>query len=205
MIRLIAAEEAVLSREGIAVRLAGLYNDNRGPHTYWIKLAKEGKVIESNADGFVNMIHYDDAASIVITAVESGKTYDFKYLMICTQFKINIKLTIIIGLRSKILIGVDEEPITRQEICASALASKLFPDAPMPQFTSPTGLVGKRCDGSYTKTLLNWSPKYQSFRKYMRGLGGEEIDLAVAKQQAEAKEAKKSALWIPGDDLDDII
>lgn len=108
---LISAEEAVLSRDGIALRLAGLYNDMRGPHTYWLRLAKEGKVIETNADGFVNLIHYEDAASIAIAALASG-------------------------LRNQVLLGVDDEIITKQEICRSALASGLFPDSPMPQVTT---------------------------------------------------------------------
>lgn len=107
-LNLIAAEEAILSRNGVALRLAGLYNDYRGPHSYWLKLAKEGKIIETNADGLVNMIHYEDAADLVIEAVNSK-------------------------LQSIALIGVDNEPITKLEICMSALASKLYPDCPVPQ------------------------------------------------------------------------
>ena len=54
--RLIAAEETVLSRGGSVVRLAGLYTESRGPHTYWIKNGTVG----SNADGLVNTLQYDD-------------------------------------------------------------------------------------------------------------------------------------------------
>ena len=70
--RLIAAEEAVLTRGGSAVRLAGLYSDHRGAHTYWFKQAKEGKQIETNANGFVNLIHYEDAARALIAVLEAG-------------------------------------------------------------------------------------------------------------------------------------
>ncbi len=43
----IAAEEAVLARDGAIVRLAGLYNANSGPHTFWLKFIKP---IEGPAD-----------------------------------------------------------------------------------------------------------------------------------------------------------
>jgi hypothetical protein len=36
-------------------------------------------------------------------------------------------------LRGEVLIGVDDDVITKQEICNSAIASKLFPDAVMPK------------------------------------------------------------------------
>lgn len=40
-----------------------------------MKLGKEGKVIESNADGLVNMLHYEDAAGVVLAALEHPGEY----------------------------------------------------------------------------------------------------------------------------------
>ena len=67
--RLIAAEETVLSRGGSVVRLAGLYTEDRGPHTFWIK----NGTVSTNADGYVNTLHYDDAAKVAIAACLYGK------------------------------------------------------------------------------------------------------------------------------------
>ncbi len=68
--RLIFAEEAILLRGGCVLRLAGLYNATRGPHSYWLRLAREGKAVDTNADGLVNLIHYEDAASLVLRILQ---------------------------------------------------------------------------------------------------------------------------------------
>lgn len=72
MNRLLTAEESILGREGNVIRLAGLYTEQRGPHTYWLKQAKEGKVIDGNANGLVNMLHYEDAAKATIALTTSS-------------------------------------------------------------------------------------------------------------------------------------
>jgi hypothetical protein len=66
---MIAAEETVLSRGGSVVRLAGLYSDTRGPHTFWLK----NGTVSSNADGLINCLHYEDAAKIAVTTCLNGK------------------------------------------------------------------------------------------------------------------------------------
>lgn len=140
---LIAAEEAVLAKGGNILRLGGLYHDHRGPHTYWLQAAREGKVIESNADGLVNLIHYDDAADLIVTILSSH-------------------------LQQTVLMGVDGTPTTKQEICQFALQSNLFANGtPIPQFRFETGSRGKVCDASYSKKLLSWQPKFPSFRQCM--------------------------------------
>jgi hypothetical protein len=37
-----------------------------------MKMAKEGKQIETNSNGIVNLIHYADAADFVIHMMEKG-------------------------------------------------------------------------------------------------------------------------------------
>jgi hypothetical protein len=42
---------------------------NRGPHTFWLK----NGTVDSNADGLVNMLHYEDAGSAAIAALLRGE------------------------------------------------------------------------------------------------------------------------------------
>jgi nucleoside-diphosphate-sugar epimerase len=169
---MLAAEEAVLARGGCALRLAGLYSPLRGPHTFWVSKAARGEVLDTHSDGLVNLLHYEDAAAACIAALlVEGRPGGEVYL------------------------AVDDEPVSKKEICLSALASALFPpDTPMPRFASELGPMGKICDGSFTRKALNWAPKHKSFRTFMRRLGGEVID--------DTTTVKKSLLWIPGDDDD---
>ena len=79
-IRLLAAEEAVLTRGGNVIRLAGLYTKTRGPHSYWLNKAKQGAgtelgVIQGSGDGQLNMLHYEDAASAVVALAHSTGAY----------------------------------------------------------------------------------------------------------------------------------
>lgn len=60
--RLSGAEKAVLTAGGNVVRLAGLYHANRGPHSFFFSKG----VIERRGDSILNLIHYEDAASIAV-------------------------------------------------------------------------------------------------------------------------------------------
>ena len=145
--KMIAAEESVLSRGGSVVRLAGLYTADRGPHTFWLK----NGTVDSNADGLVNMLHYEDAASAAVA-------------------------TLLRGVESTVYLAADDEVVTREEICAAAVASGRFSGAKMPTFTSTTGPVGKICESKWTREALQWTPRpeYRTFANYMRNtLGGD--------------------------------
>lgn len=45
---------------------------HRGPHTFWLKKAQRGEKIETNSDGLVNMLHYEDAAAAAIAVLTAG-------------------------------------------------------------------------------------------------------------------------------------
>jgi hypothetical protein len=60
--RLAGAEEAVLKVGGNVVRLVGLYHANRGPHSFMFKKGE----INKRGDSVLNLIHYEDAASIAV-------------------------------------------------------------------------------------------------------------------------------------------
>ncbi len=51
------------------VRLSGLYDTHKGPHTYWLQLASQGSAVASCGDTKVNMLHYEDAASATVNAL----------------------------------------------------------------------------------------------------------------------------------------
>ena len=60
--KLAGAEASVLDVGGNVVRLTGLYHANRGPHSFFFKKGEIGK----RGDSVLNLIHYDDAASIAV-------------------------------------------------------------------------------------------------------------------------------------------
>ena len=155
--KMISAEEDMIKREGIVIRLAGLYTIDRGPHTFWIKNGE----VDSNADGMVNLLHYEDAADVCVEALINGKP-------------------------GSTYLASDDEPVTRENLCKAAIASGTIKDAVMPTFASSAGAPGKIIDSSKTKEMLQWSPRYPSFQEYMYGLGGIEYQRGkTIKEKAE--------------------
>lgn len=192
--KLISAEEAVLRRGGSVMRLSGLYTESRGPHTFWLRKGAAGEVVAGAADGLINMLHYEDAAhAVVCAALTSPKQKK------TTRFDMN-NVEQLDG-DGEVYIAVDDEPVSREEICRSALASGLFPSAAMPQFASAVGPEGKIVDSSITRGLIGWQPAKPSFRVFMRRLGGEEAE--AKENKLLQKQEKASALWMPGVDGDD--
>ncbi|CAK0791062.1 unnamed protein product [Prorocentrum cordatum] len=145
---LLGAERCALDAGGSVLRLAGLYDTDRGPHTYWLKVGK----VSANPEGLINMLHYDDAAAAAVAALERG-------------------------LRGEVLIVSDGSPLTRAEICRAAVGARPFRDeAVMPAFeASETGSPppmggkgnGKVLDASRAREVLRWSPRHASFASYM--------------------------------------
>ena len=174
--RMINAEQSILERDGIAVRLAGLYTESRGPVPYWIK----NGTVDGTADGIVNMLHYADAAGVCLSILEKGVS-------------------------GAIYLAHDDDPMTRQELCEAGLASGLFPGRSSPHFAQATAPQGKLCDGSWTRRQLGWAPTYPSFDRYMRCNIGGSTKYIPRKGSIAAREEKKSALWIPGGDDDDLL
>jgi hypothetical protein len=162
--RMISAETAVLERGGSVIRLAGLYNPERGPHAFWLKTGK----VSSNPDGVLNMLHYEDAARAALAVIAASQ-------------------------HGKVFLASDDVPVTRKEICEAALVSGCFPGATMPDFTDEVGAKGKTTDCSWTRKVLGWKPRYQSFCHTM---------YAVAGKEYESNKVASSALWTPGDDED---
>lgn len=152
---ILKAEKAVLEHlGGIVLRLAGLYTLNRGAHNFWLS----DKVLESpsSPNGLINLIHYDDAAQAVLLAFESGDVNSQEVFLLS-----------------------DGQPLSRQQICESALLNPLFqgseegnedcknkPSAPL--FKGPTDQIdGKRYNVAKAESRLLWRPKFTNFSSFM--------------------------------------
>jgi len=179
-----------VTRGGDIIRLAGLYDAMRGPHSFWLKAGS----VDGNEDGRLNMLHYEDAAGACMAVLLSK----LKGSNINAGWYSNSNKDTLVLADQSVFLACDDAPITRVDACAAALASKQFPDASLPTFASKQGQPGKVCDGTWTREKLGWRPRYPSFNGFMRGLGGEKVTEpeSMAAQAAQ----KKSLLWLPGDD-----
>lgn len=140
--RLAAAEGVVLPHGGACLRLAGLYNLDRGAHNFW--LGKEE--VPGRADGIVNLLHYDDAAGSVVAALSADPS----------------------ATAGKVFLISDGHPLTRQEICESTTQAAKYAGMKIPTFSGPPdGPIGKIYDGSASNQALKWGPRYPSFDSFM--------------------------------------
>lgn len=137
---LLKSEKIVLEAGGCVVRLAGLYKVDRGAHTYWL----EKGTVEVRPDHILNLIHYEDAASLSITILKKN-------------------------LRGKTFLGCDNHPVSRQEVMElvnrSGKYSKKFE-----AFTGTSDALGKKLNNSKTRAELGWEPKYPSFAQFLETL-----------------------------------
>ncbi|CAO2203503.1 unnamed protein product [Urochloa humidicola] len=134
---LLKAENVVLEAGGCVLRLVGLYKSDRGPHVYWLSKG----TLDARPDHILNLIHYEDAASLAI-AIMSKR------------------------LRSRIFVGCDNEPLSRQQIMDRVNRSGKF-DTEFQGFTGTDGPLGKRMENSKTRAEIGWQPKYQSFTEFL--------------------------------------
>ena len=143
--RLVHAEKACLDAGGCCLRLAGLYSLERGPHNFWLT---SGKSVSGSPNGIVNLLHYDDAASACLAALQAGPA-------VC---------------HGKAFLISDGHPMTRMQICKSALKAKVYENYQMPDFLASEDALlalGKIYDGTASNQALNWKPKYESFDAFM--------------------------------------
>ncbi|XP_012858733.1 PREDICTED: uncharacterized protein LOC105977886 [Erythranthe guttata] len=138
--KLLTSENVVLEAGGCVVRLAGLYKVDRGAHTYWL----EKGTVDVRPDHILNLIHYEDAASLSIAILKKN-------------------------LRGKIFLGCDNHPVSRQEVMElvnkSGKYSKKFE-----AFTGTSDPLGKKLNNSKSRAELGWEPKYPSFAQFLDSL-----------------------------------
>ena len=141
--KLIGAETACRDGGGCVLRLAGLYTLERGAHNYWLE---SGKDIQGRPDGIINLLHYDDAASACMAAIEAGPD-------------------VVAG---KAFLISDSHPTTRLGICESAIKAAKYADKTIPPIVGGDDMPrGKIYDGSWSDATLKWKPSYESFDKFM--------------------------------------
>ncbi|PKI59000.1 hypothetical protein CRG98_020568 [Punica granatum] len=137
---LLKAEKVVLEFGGCVVRLAGLYisfQQNRGAHIYWL----EKGTSEIRPDHILNLIHYEDAASLSITILKKQ-------------------------LRGRIFLGCDNHPVSRQDVMDIVEKSGKF-SKKFQGFTGTSDPLGKKLNNSRTREELGWEPKYKSFAHFL--------------------------------------
>ncbi len=143
--------EAVHARRfpAIILRLAGIYGPGRG---YWLRQFRSGEArLEAAGERFLNMIHRDDAAGAVLTALERGQP-------------------------GRIYNVVDEEPVSQLSLF-QWLATRLGRDLP-PKDSKPLpstrAATNKRISNRRLREELGYRFIYPTFRE------GFEAELARA-------------------------
>ncbi|MCD9643906.1 hypothetical protein HAX54_031790 [Datura stramonium] len=118
---LLKAEKVVLEFGGCVVRLAG--------------------TVDVRADHILNLIHYEDAASLSATILKKR-------------------------LRSRIFLGCDNHPLSRQEVMDLVNKSGKY-EKKFEGFTGTSGPLGKKLNNSKTCAELGWEPRYPSFAQFL--------------------------------------
>ncbi|CAM8988297.1 unnamed protein product [Rhodiola kirilowii] len=134
---LLKAERIVVEAGGCVLRLAGLYKEDRGAHTYWLKKG----TVEASPDHILNLIHYEDAASLSVALLKKNT-------------------------RSRIFLGCDNNPLSRQEMMNLVDRSGKFSNT-FVGFTGTAGPSGKKLNNTKTRKEIEWEPKgiiYQRWR-----------------------------------------
>uniref|UniRef100_A0A7S3BNN5 NAD-dependent epimerase/dehydratase domain-containing protein n=1 Tax=Prasinoderma singulare TaxID=676789 RepID=A0A7S3BNN5_9VIRI len=150
--RLLRAEDACVNHGGCVVRLAGLYHAQRGAHMFYLK---QGEV-KGRGDALLNLIHYDDAASLVVE-------------------------TLLNGGRCRRYMGVDSSPVSKADVVDATLRSGRFddmaPEGGVKFASEGVGPTGRRMDNVRTRKMLSWAPRHRSFADFMQAYGRGDAEL----------------------------
>lgn len=144
--RLRHAEECLLAAGALVVRLAGLYDHDRGPHRAYLRAPTSSR----RPDGLISLIHYQDAAALCVAALMRGQP-------------------------GQIYLGCDDQPITRQELVRALVQSPRYRTADGPpepcRFRGAEGPLGRRCDSRWTRQALGWEPVHRRFLDWIDDIG----------------------------------
>ncbi|KAG5554932.1 hypothetical protein RHGRI_012476 [Rhododendron griersonianum] len=128
-----ARTDVLLKAEKVVLESGGY----RGAHVYWL----EKGTIEFRPDHILNLIHYEDAASISVAILKKK-------------------------LRGKIFLGCDNHPLSRQEIMDLVSRSGKF-SKKFEGFTGTSDPLGKKLNNVKTREEIGWEPKYPSFANFL--------------------------------------
>lgn len=147
---LLKAENACVDKGGNVVRLVGLYHRTRGPHTFFLK---QGEV--ARWGGYVvNMIHYEDAASLCLAVLMGRGSKTGVY-------------------RSNVFVGCDDAPVTFQDMMTSIETSGVLPGKVVFTEKESGANLGKVMSNARTREQLGWLPKYKTVCSFFEN-GGED-------------------------------
>jgi len=162
---ILRAEKAVLRHPGgIVLRFGGLYTLTRGPHAFWLS----GKISESKseADGLINLVHYDDAAEAIMSAFKS-------------KVDSPEAASEAVEADGKLFLVGDGHALSRLEICNAGALNKLYTTASIPNFIGSGGaeagleggnstrIDGKRYNVAKVRSRLQWRPNFAHFSSFM--------------------------------------
>jgi nucleoside-diphosphate-sugar epimerase len=124
------------NEDGFIVQLAGLYGPDR---IIGQKTIMQGEAIKGDPEGWLNLIHVDDAAQLIKRVGEMDDP-------------------------EMIELGCDGTPIKRKEYYAF-IAETL--DKPLPDFNvdDQTRGIGRRCDNKLTIERTGWHPEFKNFKE----------------------------------------
>ncbi|KAL5175091.1 hypothetical protein HKD37_08G021383 [Glycine soja] len=128
---LLKAENVVLDN------LDQFYKADRGAHNYYL----EKRIVDSRPDHVLNLIHYEDAASLSVAILKKK-------------------------FRGQIFLGCDNHPLSRQEMMDLVNKSGKF-SKKFDEFTGTDGPLGKRLNNTKTCQVVGWKPKYPSFIHFL--------------------------------------
>lgn len=155
--RLLLGEQAVMDSGGCVVRLVGLYHSSRGAHNFFLKAGE----VDRWGGYTVNLIHYEDAASISVAILRGDGNDEGFY-------------------RKRVFIGTDGAPVTFTDMMAAVESSNIFEGHTT--FTAEEGTSkGKLVSNSTTLRTLGWRPKYSSFERFIE-MGARDWYSETAKQ-----------------------
>ncbi|XVF62661.1 hypothetical protein PTKIN_Ptkin09bG0026300 [Pterospermum kingtungense] len=137
---LLKAEKVVLEFGGCVYSIHSLnfsYKIDKGAHFYWL----EKGTVDSRPDHILNLIHYEDAASLSVTILKKK-------------------------LRGWIFLGCDNHPLSRQDVMDLVAKSRKF-SKKFKAFTGTSDPLGKKLNNTKTRKELGWEPKYPSFAHFL--------------------------------------
>lgn len=131
-------EEKILNEKGMVLRLAGLYDENRGPHIY----LQNKLSFNSSENSLINLIHTDDAASLAVCALLKGEN-------------------------KAVYLGCDGNSMTKGEFSQIVLGHRASEVQYLEsEEKSRNGRSGKVCSGEWSQKVLCWKPYWSDFRSW---------------------------------------
>lgn len=121
--------------------------------------------LNSNSEGLINLISYEDAAMAVVAALDAG-------LKKASSGEGGEGTPEIKG---RVFLAADDEPTSRRKICELAMLHPRHSRKLMPKFLldeSPSGFAGagatKVYDSAVTRRDLGWEPRHPSISEYFK-------------------------------------